>query len=83
VAGGYGSQFIPEKSLGIDYALIAMFICLLVFQLRGVQYIFTSVVAAAAAVILAVLIPGNSYIVIASIIAATLGVLLKFIKENR
>jgi len=83
VAGGYGSRFIPEKSFGIDYALIAMFICLLVFQLRGLQYLFTAVVAAIAAVILAVWIPGNSYIVIASIIAASLGVLLKLNKNNR
>jgi 4-azaleucine resistance transporter AzlC len=30
VAGGIGGRFIPEGALGIDYALIAMFICLLV-----------------------------------------------------
>jgi 4-azaleucine resistance transporter AzlC len=82
VAGGYGSQFIPEKAFGIDYALIAMFICLLVFQLRGFQYVLTSVLAAVAAVILSVIIPGNSYIVMASIIAATLGVLFKYKKKR-
>jgi 4-azaleucine resistance transporter AzlC len=34
VAGGIGGRFIPEGALGIDYALIAMFICLLIFQIR-------------------------------------------------
>ena len=33
--GGLGGQFIPAKAFGLDYALIAMFICLLVYQLGG------------------------------------------------
>ena len=73
VIGGYGGQFIPEKAFGIDYALIAMFICLLIFQLRGRKYIITAIISGIVSVILALLIPGNSYIVIASVIAATLG----------
>lgn len=77
VAGGYGSRFIPEKAFGIDYALPAMFICLMVFQLRGLAYVLTAVMAAIIAITLSLLIPGNSYIVIASIIAAALGVFLK------
>lgn len=82
VAGGYGSCFIPEKSFGIDYALIAMFICLLVFQLRGLKYILTAVIAAVTAVIMALFIPGNSYIVIASIVAASIGVIFKYDKKH-
>lgn len=73
VIGGYGGQFIPEKAFGIDYALIAMFICLLIFQLRGRKYVITAIISGIVSVILALLIPGNSYIVIASVIAATLG----------
>jgi predicted branched-subunit amino acid permease len=77
VVGGIGSQFIPEKAFGIDYALIAMFICLLVFQLRGKLYVITAVIAAVIAVGLSLFIPGNSYIIIASMSAATAGVLIK------
>ena len=77
VAGGIGSQFIPQKAFGIDYALIAMFICLLVFQLRGNLYVVTAVIAAVMAVGFALFIPGNSYIIIASMTAATIGVLIK------
>ncbi len=77
VAGGFGGQFIPTGALGIDYALSAMFICLLVFQFRGSLYVIVAIIAGILAVALSLLLPGNAYIVIASIIAATLGVVLK------
>lgn len=76
IMGALGGQFIPAGSFGIDYALIAMFLCLLVFQLRGKRHALTAVMAGVLAVILALLIPGNIYVVIASILAATAGVLL-------
>lgn len=74
--GGYGGELIPERALGIDYALNAMFICLLVFQLRGKKYVITAVLSGGLAVMLALVLPGNSYIVLASIMAATLVVFL-------
>jgi 4-azaleucine resistance transporter AzlC len=77
VAGGYGGQFIKPHSFGMDYALTAMFICLLIFQIKGRIYIFTALVSGISAVLLSVWIPGNSYIVIASVIAAGVGVFLK------
>lgn len=77
VAGGFGGQFIPAHAFGIDYALIAMFICLLVFQLRGSIYVITAAMAGVIAVILSLIVPGNSYIVMASMTAAALGVVLK------
>ncbi|MEE4263339.1 MAG: AzlC family ABC transporter permease [Desulfobacteraceae bacterium] len=77
VLGGIGGQFIPAHAFGIDYALIAMFICLLVFQLRGFIYIITAIIAGIFAVFLSMLIPGNSYIVIASMAAAAIGVIIK------
>lgn len=77
VIGGFGGQFIPEKAFGIDYALIAMFICLLVFQLRGRKYVITAIIAGVLAVIFSLLIPGNSYIILASVTAASLGMIFK------
>ena len=74
VLGGYGGRFIPEGAFGIDYALIAMFICLLAFQLKAWRYIFTAIIAGISAVFFALVIPGNWYIVLASIVAATFGV---------
>lgn len=84
VAGGIGGSFIPEGALGIDYALIAMFICLLVYQIKHLVHILTSVIAGLTAVGLALIIPGNTYIIIASVTAATAGVIVqrKIIKRN-
>ena len=77
IAGGIGGQFIPEGALGIDYALIAMFICLLIYQIRKWIHLLTAVIAGIAAVGLALTIPGNTYIVIASVMAATVGVIIQ------
>ncbi len=77
VIGGYGGQFIPERAFGIDYALIAMFICLLIFQLRGRKYVITAIIAGAAALVLSMILPGNSYIVPAAVFAATIGLVFK------
>ena len=77
VAGGIGGRLIPEGAFGIDYALIAMFICLLIYQIRKLIHLLTALIAGLTAVGLALVIPGNAYIVIASIIAATLGVIFQ------
>lgn len=77
VTGSLVGQFVPQGAFGIDYALTGMFICLLVFQLQGRIYILTGLIAAAISVIWYLLIPGDSYIVGASVCAATLGYLLK------
>jgi 4-azaleucine resistance transporter AzlC len=77
VIGGLGGAFIPAHAFGIDYALMAMFLCLLVYQLRGRLYIVTGLVAGVVAVALSLAIPGNSYIVAASVIAATAGLCIR------
>ena len=78
--GGVGGQFIPPGAFGIDYALVAMFICLLIFQLRGPVFILVALIAGGLAVGLSLVIPGNSYILIASVTAATLGIFLGKLK---
>jgi 4-azaleucine resistance transporter AzlC len=82
VAGSIGGQYIPASAFGIDYALIAMFICLLVFQFKGPAYVWTGLLAALLAVVLALLIPGNLYIVLASVLAATVGLAIRNGKER-
>jgi 4-azaleucine resistance transporter AzlC len=77
VAGGYGGQFIPEKAFGIDYALIAMFICLLIYQLRARTHIVTALITGLFALVLSLVLPGNGYIVPASVLGATIGLILK------
>lgn len=77
ICGALVGQFVPQGALGIDYALTGMFICLLVFQLQGSIYIITGLLAAALSVLWYKLIPGDSYIVGASMTAATIGYFVK------
>ena len=83
VSGSVVGQFIPEGAFGIDYALIAMFICLLVYQIRERIHLITAVIAGLTAVVLARIIPGNSYIIIASITAATAGLIIRRTMERK
>jgi len=77
VAGVYVGQFIPSGTLGIDYALTGMFICLLVFQLRGPIFAATALLAAVCSVVAYLWLPGNAYVIVASSVAATAGFMLK------
>jgi len=77
VIGSISGQFIPAGVFGIDYAMMAMFICLLVFQLRGKIYMFVALISGILAVIVSLWIPGNGYILIASFIAACSGLFLR------
>ena len=76
-AGCFFGRFIPENAFGLDYALTAMFISLLIFQLNGSIYTITAIIAGVVAVALSMLIPGNAYIIIATLFAATAGVIIK------
>ncbi len=77
VCGTQVGQFIPPEAFGIDYALIAMFICLLVFQLQSRIHVITAVLGLSLSTIWYLLIPGDSYIVGSAIAAASLGHLLQ------
>lgn len=83
IVGGLGGQFIPEGSFGIDYALSAMFIGLLIFQLRSWVHVATGVAAGLLALILALVFPGNWYIIVASVLAATFGLAVRRGSERR
>ena len=76
VVGAYAGAFIPPGAFGVDYALVAMLICLLVFQLRGRLYVLVAAVSGVIAVLLSIAVPGNAHVVAASLIAATLGLFL-------
>ncbi len=83
LTGALVGQFIPQGAFGIDYALTAMFICLLVFQLQGRIFILTGIFAALISVVWYLLVPGDSYIVGASICAATCGFLVQRARRRR
>ena len=83
VIGSIGGPFIPTGFFGIDYALMAMFICLLTLQLRGLLHVLVAMISGFFAVIIALVVPGNGYILIASLLAASAGLYLSNTKWGR
>jgi len=81
VAGGIGGELIPSGAFGLDYALVAMFVCLLVLQIRERIHVLVAAVSGLLAVIVSLLLPGNYYILVASFAAACAG--LGFRKTKR
>lgn len=77
VAGGMLGHVIPQGAFGIDYALTAMFLALLVLQIISSLVGFIAVVSGVLAVIIAQVLPGNWYVIIATVVAATLGVVIQ------
>jgi 4-azaleucine resistance transporter AzlC len=83
IAGGYLGEIVPEGALGIDYALTAMFIALLVFQLRNSLVIVLSILSGLLSLIFSLLLPGAWNIVLASMIAASAGVSIMYTFRHR
>lgn len=77
ISGALAGQFIPQGALGMDYAMTGMFISLLTFQLQNWTFILTGILAAMISVAWYLLIPGDSYIIGASVGGATLGYFIK------
>lgn len=72
--GVLGGQFIPDpRPWGLDYALPALFLALLVFQLRGRIELIVALAAGALAVALSALGVNHLSIVLATCAGATLG----------
>ena len=78
IAGGYLGEVVPEGALGIDYALTAMFIALLVFQLRNSLVIVLSILSGLLSLFFSLLLPGAWNIILASMIAASAGVFITY-----
>jgi predicted branched-subunit amino acid permease len=83
VAGVYAGSLIPAGAFGIDFALTAMFIALLVFQFRERLHVVTAVVAGCLSLACSLWFPGNGHIIIASLGAASLGLLAKIVRRRR
>lgn len=77
ILGGYVGNFVPKGALGLDYVLTAMFIGLLMYQLKGGMILLAAVLSGVLAIMLCLLLPGAWYVVLASGITATVCVSLK------
>jgi 4-azaleucine resistance transporter AzlC len=75
--GALVGSLIPAGAFGIDFALPAMFIALLVFQLQSRIHMITAVIAVLASTLWHIALPGDGHAIAGASIAATCGFLLK------
>ena len=71
VLGARVGQVIPAGAFGVDYALPAMFLALLVLQLRSRLHLLAAAVAGLVAVGWSVALPGNGQVVPAAVVGAS------------
>lgn len=82
IAGGIFGEWIPNpEAFGLDFALPAMFIGLLVLQLTSQRKLFVDMMVALSAVAIVILasflFSGSAGIIIATIIASTVGMVIE------
>jgi len=83
IIGAIAGSLIPAGAFGIDFALPAMFIALLVLQLQNRIHIITAVVAVGVSALWYLCLPGDSYAIAAATIAASCGfVLQRYLRRN-
>lgn len=83
VVGAAVGNLIPDPgAFGLQFALPAMFIGLLVIQIRSSLAVYLAVLASLLSVFLKILLPGNWNVILASILTATIGVIVELWKSE-
>ncbi len=77
-----GQQISDVRPFGLDYALPAMFIALLVYQLKDQAHVLAGLFAGGLAVALALMGVNHWNVILATLAGATLGVLLESWREG-
>lgn len=72
-----GGQIADVRPVGLDYALPAMFIALLVPQIMKIPYLLMAVVAGLLSTILFLSGFSQSHVIVATVVASTLGVVVE------
>jgi len=76
VAGALFGGLIDHKSYGIPFALPALFICLLLLQIRKVHHFYIMVIAGILSLFFKWALPGNWYIILTALLASGIGILI-------
>lgn len=72
ILGGVTGSLFNFNDMIINFVLTSMFICLLTFQLKGFIYVLCALVSGGIAVSLSLVMNNNLYIIIATLLAATI-----------
>lgn len=77
VLGAMAGNFIPEpQKFGLDFALPAMFVALLILQVKHKKAIAMGIVAAVLSIAIKLNLPGSWNIILATVISASIGVVI-------
>ena len=74
VGGALLGGLIDHKSYGIPFALPALFICLLLLQIRKVHHFYIMVIAGIFSLFFKWALPGNWYIILTALLASGIGI---------
>jgi 4-azaleucine resistance transporter AzlC len=82
IAGGIFGQWIPNpEAFGLDFALPAMFIGLLILQMASQKKYLINILVAGSAICIVIassfLFPGSTGVIVATIIASTIGMVIE------
>ena len=77
VGGAFFGSLIDPKGYGLPFALPALFICLLVFQIKSTNHFWMMVIAGISSLFFRWAFHGNWYILLATLLASGIGVIIK------
>lgn len=77
VLGAFFGRLIHPQSYGIPFALPALFICLLMLQVRHLLHFSLIGIAGALSLLFKLLLPGNWYIILTALITSGIGVMME------
>ncbi len=83
LGGVFGNLIANPEQLGLNYALPAMFIALLVMQAKDKEAVLVAATAALVSVLIKHFFAGSWNIILATVIAATVGVFVEWIISGR
>jgi 4-azaleucine resistance transporter AzlC len=76
VTGALFGGLINHQSYGIPFALPALFICLLLLQVKKIHHLLIMVIAGISSLLFKWALPGNWYIVLTALLASGIGIFL-------
>jgi len=82
IGGAVFGPLIKSSGYGLPFALPALFICLLVLQLKSRRHLWVMGLAGIFSLIFKGLVLGNWYIIIAALLASGIGMMIEMVKEK-
>jgi 4-azaleucine resistance transporter AzlC len=77
LAGAFFGPLIKSLGYGLPFALPALFICLLVLNIRSFHHLWVAGIAGATSLSIKWVLPGNWYILLAAFIASGIGMMIE------